>query len=253
MVSSRLPLWLAKTLWSTLFLFGGRATSRLARVFAPGLWFLSDVEHTACALTIDDAPGEFPLLDELLSVLDDHGAKATFFVTSGSCDTCSELDALDRIVERGHELANHLVEDKSYARSSTEDFVEALNRCEAVIEACWNRRGVPAERRRRWYRPPRGAITRAQRRILKDRGYVVVWGDCFPNDPHNSDGDYIAWFILRNAKPGSVIVCHMPERDFRYQTMVGLKSALPELRANGTRVVSLGDLWSMTASCTDSL
>jgi peptidoglycan-N-acetylglucosamine deacetylase len=240
-----LPLWFRKASWSTLFIFGGRATARLARLFAPGLWFLSGVEEPACALTFDDAPGELPLLNELLTVLDACDAKATFFVTSGSCETCSEPDALDRIVERGHELGNHLVEDKSYAGSSNEDFVWALNHCEAVIEACWNRCGVPAERRRRWYRPPRGRITSAQRRILKDRGYAVVWGDCFPNDPHNLDGDYIARFVGRNARPGSIIVCHMPERGFRNQTMDGLRLFLPEMRAKGTRVITLDEMWSL--------
>ena len=68
-------------------------------------------------------------------------------------------DALDRIVSRGHELGNHLVEDKSYASHGREAFAAALDECERVIEACWERRAIPVESRRKWYRPPRGRIT----------------------------------------------------------------------------------------------
>lgn len=236
-----LPLWFRKALWSTLFACGGRATSKVARVFAPGIWF-AKTEEPRCALTIDDAPGELPLLDELLDLLDECECRATFFVMSGSCETCWDAGALDRIVRKGHELGNHLVEDKSYARSSFEDFIRALDECERLIEECWARCEVPQESRRRWYRPPRGRITSKQRQVLKERGYAIVWGDCFPNDPHNLDEEYIGRFISTNAMPGSIIICHMPEQDFRYQTLGGLRVALPKLRERGLKCVTLNEL-----------
>ncbi|XRB22588.1 NodB homology domain-containing protein [Pseudoscourfieldia marina] len=240
-----LPLWLRRTLWSVLFVFGARPSARLAALFVPALWFFPDAnkgeeeEEHVCALTIDDAPGDEPLLNELLDTLDRYKARATFFVTSGMAARCAETDALARIVRRGHDLANHLVEDMSYAAYGAEAFRAALEECQRVIDEVNERVGVAADRKERFYRPPRGRINKAHRRVLAEQGYCVVMGDVFPNDPHILDAKYIANFVGTKARPGSIVILHMPERGFRDTSLRGVAGALARMSLRNLRCNTL--------------
>ena len=55
------------------------------------------------ALTFDDGPG--PYTAQLLDILDQHGAKATFFLIGSKVS--AQADVLRRMHARGHQLGNH--------------------------------------------------------------------------------------------------------------------------------------------------
>ena len=242
-----LPLWVRRALWSLLFAFGARPSARLASVFVPALWYFearrSDGDDDVCALTIDDAPGDAPLLVPLLDALDRYGASATFFVTSATARRCADSDALARIVRRGHDLGNHLVEDRSYAADGADAFRVALDECQRVIDGVYESVGVgEGARRQRFYRPPRGRINRHHRRVLAERGYRVVMGDVFPNDPHIRDAAYMSRFIGTKARPGSIVILHMPEDGFRSTSLQGLERALAQLASRNLRCATLAQV-----------
>ena len=67
------------------------------------------------ALTIDDCPGhDADLFEKLLDVLRKHGARATLFITSNYANDDKMKKLLKRAVEEGHELGNHMPQDKPY-------------------------------------------------------------------------------------------------------------------------------------------
>lgn len=239
-----LPPWARRALWSLLFAWGARPSARIAALFVPALWFFEASEKdgdAVCALTIDDAPGDEPLLDELLDTLDRYGARATFFVTSGMAARCAQTDALTNIVRRGHDLANHLVEDMSYAAYDAAMFRAVLDECQGVIDDVYTRVGVAQARRDRFYRPPRGRITKQHRQVLAEQDYRIVMGDVFPNDPHILDAAYISSFIGTKARPGSIVILHMPERGFRETSLQGLDGALAQLSSRALRCAPLAE------------
>ncbi len=70
----------------------------------PGLYADKDGEEEKYVyLTFDDGPSD--LTPKVLDLLDQYGAKATFFVVKKNNEDCAEY--LSQIVERGHTLALH--------------------------------------------------------------------------------------------------------------------------------------------------
>lgn len=72
---------------------GSKGAARVGAAVFPGLWAFDGPHRRpvdTVALTIDDAPGHEPLLEEVLAALAAHGATATFFVMAGSVEACAE-------------------------------------------------------------------------------------------------------------------------------------------------------------------
>jgi hypothetical protein len=127
---------------------------------------------SACALTIDDAPGRDPAaFAQLLDILKRERAAVTFFVTSdyveGLVDdahtrTCSAGEraawraqvrqVMVRALREGHELANHMPADRVYVRECAREpaqFRSELRRRDAVLQALADERGGGRGWRRR--------------------------------------------------------------------------------------------------------
>lgn len=78
-------------------------------------------------LTFDDGPG--PYTDELLSLLDVYGVKATFFVTDTGYD-----DVMKQIVEQGHSIGIHTVNhDYNTIYASIDAYFEDLYAMQEII------------------------------------------------------------------------------------------------------------------------
>lgn len=81
-------------------------------------------------LTFDDGPSAYT--EQLLNVLDKHGAKATFFVVGSRCGT----DLLTRMHDSGHAIGvhcyTHVYRD---VYRSEEDFLEGFQKTEEAIYA----------------------------------------------------------------------------------------------------------------------
>ena len=76
-------------------------------------------------LTFDDAPGDNPaILEELLDVLKEFRARASFFCTTNLIAGMEKL--MERIVADGHEVCNHMPEDRPYLLFSEEAFAAQL-------------------------------------------------------------------------------------------------------------------------------
>ena len=89
-----------------------------------------DVSRPLIALTFDDGP-QSPYTNELLSVLREKGAKATFFVIGRQLEKFPALG--EQIVKEGHELGNHSYSHKRMIFKSPDLIQSELTKTDRLI------------------------------------------------------------------------------------------------------------------------
>ncbi len=181
------------------------------------------------ALTIDDSPSE--VTPVILRVLAEHNALCTFFPLAARLEDSAAIAR--QIVAEGHELGNHLWEDRPALMLEREEFARVLNRSQARLESF----GAPVV----WFRPSSAAYQTWMVRIARQRGLRTVLGSVHPYDAGLSWVEYSVSQILRNTQPGDIVVLHDGvERGER--TVQVLRRVLPELSRRGLRVSTLSEL-----------
>eukprot|EP00930_Biecheleria_cincta_P102312 TRINITY_DN94006_c0_g1_i1.p1 TRINITY_DN94006_c0_g1~~TRINITY_DN94006_c0_g1_i1.p1 ORF type:complete len:623 (-),score=111.97 TRINITY_DN94006_c0_g1_i1:23-1891(-) len=96
----------------------------------------------------------------------------------------------------------------------------------------------------RWFRSPHADTSPEMQRVLKRYEFTNVFCDCFANDTLLTDPTVIADGLLTmaNARGGSIIVIHVPERGFREHNLEALRLLLTGLAQQGLRARTLTDL-----------
>jgi peptidoglycan/xylan/chitin deacetylase (PgdA/CDA1 family) len=114
--------------------------------------------------TFDDFPRT--ALTTGAAILEEFGARATYYVAMGLMDTENELGEqfhvadLQTLVDRGHEVALHGYGHISARHTPVEGFIDDLARCEEAIRAC-----VPVGISKNFAYPYGEATLSAKRRI----------------------------------------------------------------------------------------
>lgn len=151
-------------------------------------------------LTIDDGPDP-ATTPRVLALLDAHGARATFFLVGEKAERHPELVA--EIVRRGHSLANH-----THTHPSTTFWAASPRRTEREIDAAatvlQRASGAPV----RWFRPPVGIKNLFLHRALARRGLDLVLWSARGYDGLFSDAAAISKRIVRQLKPGAIVLLH---------------------------------------------
>jgi len=240
------PIWLFldKLKWSSM--------SYLGRVITPLLYpsplhlnFYDVNQHPGVkgmvALTVDDCfvrQGEsHSLMKELRDLLTQTGNKLTFFLTLCYSDGAWQEKEIRKYVADGHELANHCREDREYDEDAAESFEHDLDATDDFI-----RRMTNSNQQCRWFRAPSGNVSPAMEMVLQKRGMINVMLDCYANDPHIPDANFIARTMCHGVTDGSILVIHMPEKGFREWDFQAIKLILEELCKRGLRSVTLSEL-----------
>jgi peptidoglycan-N-acetylglucosamine deacetylase len=196
------------------------------------------VSEPLLALTFDDGPSRWtgPILD----LLDEAGAKATFFVLGVSI--YGREDVLHRIVGGGHELGNHTQSHPDPAQVSDEVLIEELRAAGEAIAAV-------AGRAPRLVRPPYGGdprrVSRAARAV--GAGPVIMWS-VDPADWRQPEAGPIIEHVLEHVRHGSIVDLHdgiPPDSNgtpSRQATVDAVAELVPELQRRGYRLVTVSDL-----------
>jgi peptidoglycan/xylan/chitin deacetylase (PgdA/CDA1 family) len=201
----------------------------LATLHQGCLYRVSRLQAPVVALTLDDGPdsGTTPLI---LAELQRHGARATFFLIAGRVQGREQL--VHQLVAAGHELGNHFTEDRPSIRLSVSDFARDLEEAHRVLAAYG-----PVH----WARPGSGWYSQAMIATMARHGYRCALGSVYPYDAAIPSATFSSWHILRNVRPGAIVVLHDGGARGRRTARV-LQTVLPELRRRGFRVVTLSEL-----------
>ncbi|KAH4902937.1 hypothetical protein HBI80_129600 [Parastagonospora nodorum] len=196
------------------------------------LWHVP-LKQKIIALTIDDAPSRFT--QELVDVLRDNDAKATFFVIGGQVPGREE--SLARVVETGNELGNHAMHDEPSRSLLPQQLAEQLIEVEGYINTTYASLGK-ARPPNRFFRPGSGFFSSSMRQQVQAMGYQMVLGSVYPHDPQISYPSINARHILSMVRPGSIVICH----DRRGWTVPMLRKVLPGLKSRGYTVTTVSGL-----------
>ena len=94
----------------------------------------------------------------------------------------------------------------------------------------------------KWFRAPSGKISKGMSDVLKKHKMKHVMLDCYGNDPHIPDANFIATTMLRSVASGSILIIHMPEKGFREWNFEALRLVLKGLDERGLKSVTLSEL-----------
>ena len=199
----------------------------------PDVLFYAPTSDSLIALTIDDGPHP-TLTPQILDVLAEHEARATFFIMGRHVPGNEKL--LCRMVAEGHELGNHTMGSTPSLFLSSETFERRMHQA--------HRQLAPFDSVQ-WFRPASGLFDAEMQEQVERHGYRIALGSVYPNDAQNPFVGYLAGFILRHAEPGSVVILH-DGAWWRTRTVHVLRRVLPELRRRGYRIVTLSELVAAT-------
>ena len=212
------------------FFFTSRFFSRLLQKrTSDEVLFHVNTSEKVVALTIDDGPHP-ELTPQILDILAEYEAPATFFIIGGRVPG-NEL-YLERIVNEGHELGNHLMSDKRSITLDEHEFSRQLAQTHQLLAPFG-----PIH----WFRPGSGWYNERMLAQIRPYGYQTVIGSVYPFDAQIHSKEFAASYILSNVQPGSIIILHDGKAE-RVATVDVLKRILPTLKKRGYRFVTLSEL-----------
>lgn len=181
------------------------------------------------ALTFDDGP-KVKVTEEILEVLKENDVKATFFILGANGKRYPKI--LEKIHDEGHQIANHSYNHPNLKKLPMSDVKKELESTNKVITDVTNKKVIH-------FRPPYGALGKTQKEDLKKSLGMesVMWNICPKDWEKPSNADYIAKFLVENAKDNGIVLLH----DYG-KTAQALKVAIPQIKAKGFEFVTVEEL-----------
>lgn len=181
-----------------------------------------DPERRVVALTIDDGPDPRHT-PTVLTLLEQYGIRATFFLIG---ENAVEHPALVReIADRGHHIANHTWTHPDLRHLSEAKVRDELERTSDLLHRTTGRQPT-------WFRAPGGDWSAASLKVAADLGMRNMAWSVDPRDWARPGTSAIIDRILKNVRPGSIVLNHDGGGD-RSQTVAALKAYLPVLVDSG--------------------
>lgn len=181
--------------------------SKWLRWLYPSAIWRMDPHQKAVYLTFDDGPipEATPII---LDILDEYGAKATFFMVG---DNVRKYPALkDEVERRGHRLGNHTYNHIGGIRWTSRNYLDNTHKADALI--CSH-----------LFRPPRGWMRWAQYMRLRKKYTIIMWDLVTRDYSMLLTADDIYANVRRYARNGSIITFHDS-----LKSIDKLRTALPE-------------------------
>ncbi|HSV62840.1 MAG TPA: polysaccharide deacetylase family protein [Chthoniobacterales bacterium] len=155
-------------------------------------------------LTIDDGPSAAHT-PTLLDLLERFQARATFFVIGKNAEQYPHL--VTEILTHGHEIANH-----TYTHPSGFFWIAGPGRVAAEIDLCAELLRTAPERPAHFFRAPAGLKNIFVHPELNRRGLALIGWTVRGLDTVLRDPAKVANRIVRNIKPGAIVLLHEGRR-----------------------------------------
>lgn len=150
------------------------------------------------AITFDDGPTP-GVTNVVLDELKKRNLHSTFFMIGKRVTEAPEL--AQRVLAEGHEVCNHTF---NHLKLNT----LPDQRVDWEIQMTQDTIGELLNHRPTWLRPPYGAFRKNQIGIPQTKEIGVVFWSVDPRDWSQPGEDHIVETILKETKPGSIILCH---------------------------------------------
>jgi peptidoglycan-N-acetylglucosamine deacetylase len=169
-------------------------------------------------LTFDDGP--VPGTTQwILDRLDEYDAKATFFCVGENIERHPEIFA--DIKSRGHRVGNHTYNHLAGWSTDNIEYFHNVRRCAHLVDSTL-------------FRPPYGKMKPSQVQFLQRHYQIVMWDVLSGDFDEEMTADQCYYNVIRNVKPGSIVVLHDNYKSFEVLQQV-LPRILSTLKEQGYR------------------
>ena len=184
----------------------------IQRLYPERIWAFSRSSNSVF-LTFDDGP--IPEVTPwVLDKLKKHNAKATFFCIGENVQKHPEV--FQKILSEGHSVGNHTFNHLKGTKTETSEYIENVEKAGRQME---NNSEFKIQNSK-LFRPPYGKITPIQAKKLQKKGIKIVMWDIISYDfDATISEEQCLQNVLKNIKPGSIIVFHdslKAEKNLRY-------------------------------------
>lgn len=189
-----------------------------------------DATPKMLALTFDDGPGQYT--EELLDILAQYNAKATFFMTgsNGSFGVAHYPEAVRRIVELGCELGNHSYDHTKLSTLDAQGIADEYAKVDALIS------DITGGSITTLARTPGGETDTS---VTQAVGKPCIHWDLDTRDWETKDTQSTIDRVLgANLEDGDVILMH----DIWQPTIEACKTLIPELINQGFQLVTISEM-----------
>ncbi|MGA2261490.1 MAG: polysaccharide deacetylase family protein [Acidobacteriota bacterium] len=202
-------------------------------------------QEKVIALTFDDGPNE-SYTSQILEILRDNGVRATFFLIGKNVEFFP--DAAREIVKEGHAVGNHSYSHPVYLALEPSKYEgRQIDMDEQILETVT---GVHCT----LFRPPHGFHSPWLLHAAAKRGLTSVGWSENASDWRNVTSTEIADRIVRNARPGNIILLHdglnLAHGVDRSRTVNALPPIIANLKAQGYRFVTVPELLGISGTVT---
>lgn len=187
-----------------------------------------DTKENKIALSFDVAWGSSNI-DEILSILDKHNIKSTFFLVGSWVDDNEKL--VSKIYQKGHEIGNHSNTHANTKELSEENIVEEIQLTSEKIEKITG--DSPT-----LYRPPFGDVDNKTLDVCKSLGYKVIKWDVDSMDWKEIGPNHVIERVMKSSEPGSIVLFHSNINNVEAY----LDSIISNLKKDGYEMVKVSDL-----------
>ena len=184
-----------------------------------------DCDNVKCvALTFDDGPGRYTA--ELLDILDENEAKATFYLLGSKLDSYSA--EVERMADEDHEVGNHTWDHADLADLSAGEIKEDLDRTDKAIKDVTGQ--MPTT-----MRPPYGSLSDTARETIDKP--MLLW-DVDTLDWQHRDPETTVDIAAEETDEGSVLLFH----DIHETTVDAIPDVLETLSEDGYEFVTVDEM-----------
>lgn len=221
------PVMLAIAFWLATGNAGAQATGNWQEIVR------GDADTNVVALTFD-AGGPVEPAVRVLDTLKAHGVHATFFLAGEWIEAHPEMG--ERILEDGHELANHSYSHPDFTRLSNAQISWELRHTDDIVFAATGRHTWP------YVRMPFGARNARVLNLAASLGYRSVYWTLDSTDwrPEVSAARVKAR-VLTFARPGDIVVEHSSTDS----TAAALPGILDGLQSAGLTIGTVSDVLNL--------
>ena len=180
------------------------------------------------ALTFDDGPG--PYTAHLLDILDQYGARATFFLIGSKVS--GQASVVRSIQARGHQLGNHSWSHPELPKLSVDQIAGEIDRTnEAIRQATGVKPSI--------LRPPYGAVNGVVLEQIRTRGMSSILWSVDTRDWADRNSQIVCSRAVAGAHPGAVILMH----DIHQTSVNAVPCILSSLKQQGYSFVTIQRLY----------
>lgn len=184
-------------------------------IYQGALWNFAS-ERKVVYLTFDDGPTPV-ITNKILKLLDDYQAKATFFCIGKNIE--EHPDILNLVKEKGHHVGSHTYSHLNGWKSKNGEYVADYLKGRELSQS-------------NLFRPPYGRILLKPLQEVQKQDKVIMWDILSKDYVQELTADQVYNNVVKNLKPGSIIVFHDSEKA-KKNLLAVLPRLLHYLQQNG--------------------